>query len=165
MKLLRTLAICSMALAVSGAYSAAWAQPAEAPAQADMAMPDDLGAPLDGATVEVPAVERTLSVKSSIVAIAASAQGRAVLDKDLPGLRQRPEYMMFKTMSPAKLAALSRGRITEADLTKLQTDLMRVSYSGVPLTHTHSIFTRSGQAVGRVSKAVYHRVALMIASL
>ena len=66
-------------------------------------------------------------------------------------------------MSLAKLAALSHGRITDAKLARLQTDLEKVSVDDSP--HTHSLLTRSSQTVGRFSKAVYQRVVLMIASL
>jgi hypothetical protein len=159
------------ALGMAAACGPALAQPpapaASAPppsAQADMAMPDDLGAPLAGAPVDAQPVGRTLSVQTSIAVIAATPQGRAALDRDLPGLCERPEFMMFKGMSPAKLATLSRGRISQSDIDKLQSDLVKVSYTGA-LPRPHSIFTRSGQAVGRASKAVYHRVALVIASL
>jgi hypothetical protein len=155
--------LCALLLA-SVADAPALAQTTSRPAPPDMAMPDDLGAPLDGAAPEAQPVGRTLSVETSIAVIAASAQGRAALDRDLPGLVERPEFMMFKSMSPAKLAALSGGRISQADLNRLQSDLVKVDYTGEPV-HQHSIFTRSGQAVGRMSKAVYHRVALMIASL
>jgi hypothetical protein len=96
--------------------------------------------------------------------IASMPSGRAALDRDLPGLCERPEFMMFKGMSPAKLAGLSRGRISQADLDKLQGDLVKVSYT-TTAARQHSLFTRSGQAVGRGAKAVYHRVAVMIASL
>ena len=128
-----------------------------------MAMPDDLGAPLAGAPAEPVTPERTLSVRSPIAVIAGCAQGRAVLDRDLPGLRERPEFMMFKGMSPAKLASLSHGRISDADLGKLQADLVKVSLADTP--RRHSIFTESSQTVGRFSKAVYHHVAVMIAAL
>jgi hypothetical protein len=166
MKPLYASMFCGLALA-GAAFAPALAQPAAAAAhagaQADMAMPDDLGAPLDGPKVVEP-VGRTLSVQTSIAVIASNQQGRAVLERDLPGLCERPEFMMFKGMSPARLATLSRGQISQADLDKLQNDLVKVSYTGT-FVRPHSIFTRSGQAVGRASKAVYHRVALMIASL
>jgi hypothetical protein len=153
-----------LALASLAAGPPAMAQTSARAAPADMAMPDDLGAPLDGAAPDVQPAGRTLSVETSIAVIASSAKGRAALDRDLPGLVERPEFMMFKSMSPAKLAALSGGRISQSDLNRLQSDLVKVDYSGGALRQ-HSIFTRSGQAVGRMSKAVYHRVALMIASL
>ena len=147
----------------------ALAQPASGPhpepsTAADMAMPDDLGAPLADAPVKTASpVERTLSVKTPIAVIASNAQGRTVLEHDLPGLCERPEFMMFKSMSPAKLATLSHGRISETDLNRLQTDLMKVSLTDAP--RPHSLFTRSGRTVGRFSKAVYQHVVLMIASL
>ena len=161
-------ALFGLTLATAAA-GGAWAQPAAAPTTSpDMAAPDDLGAPRDGAPVgETPeAAPAGMSIKTPIAAIAASPQGRAVLDRDLPGLLQRPEFTMFKGMSPATLAGLSHGRINQAKMNRLQTDLVKVSLaSAAPTMRTHSIFTRSGQAVGRVSKAVYERVVLVIASL
>ena len=147
-----------------GEAAAQTSTPAAPPA--DMAMPDDLGAPLAGAPVQ-PAVLRPdqgFRVTMPIGLIASSPQGRAVLDRDLPGLCERPEFMMFKGMSPIKLASMSHGRITPADLDKLQGDLNRIGPGGAPV-HSYSIFTRSSRTVTRFSKAVYHRVALMIALL
>ena len=167
--MVRSLASCLFGLVVAAlSCGPALAQPASGPqltsaTTADMAMPDDLGAPLAGAPVDIAPVERTLSVKTSIAVIASSPQGRTVLEHDLPGLCERPEFMMFKSMSPAKLAALSRGRISETDLNRLQNDLMKVSLTETP--RPHSLFTRGGRTVGRFSKAVYQHVVLMIASL
>ena len=136
-------------------------------AQADMAMPDDLGAPLAGAAAEpAPQPGRTLSVSTPISVIASNPKGRAVLQQDLPGLCERPEFVMFKGMSPAKLAVLSRGRISNADLVRLQTDLLKVDLGGdAPMRPQHSVFTNSAHRVGRFSKAVYHHMVGMIASL
>ena len=145
------------------AQSAAHVSTLQAAPSADMDMPDDLGAPLPGAAPEPTLTERTLSVRSPIALIAGCAGGRAVLDRDLPGLRERPEFMMFKGMSPQKLAAMSGGRISDSDLEKLQADLIKVSTTDLP--RRHSLFTQSGQTVGRFSKAVVHHVAVMIAAL
>ena len=136
---------------------------APAVAPADMALPDDLGAPLPGATPEPAAApSRVLSVNTPIWMIASNAQGRAVLEQRLPGLCERPEFMMFKGMSLAKLAVLSRGRISLADLTQIEADLTKVSLSDEPPPHSHGLFPRS---VGRLSHSVYRRMVSVIAAL
>lgn len=55
--------------------------------------------------------------------IAATAGGKAVLEKDFPGLCAHPMYSSFKRMSLNQIAALSKGEITPAMLTQAQTDL------------------------------------------
>ncbi len=132
----------------------------------DMALPDDLGAPLPGAAPEPAAVPaRVLSVNTPIWMIAANPQGRAVLEQQLPGLCERPEFMMFKGMSLAKLAVLSRGQISLADLTRLEADLTKVSLSDGPIVRQHSMFTRSSRSVGRLSRTLYQHMVSVIAAL
>ena len=133
---------------------------------ADMELPDDLGAPLPGAAPEAPVrPAKVLSVNSPIWMIAANPQGRAVLEQQLPGLCERPEFMMFKGMSLAKLAVLSRGQISLADLTRLETDLTKVSLSDDPPLRQHGLFTRSSRSVGHLSRAIYQRMVSVIAAL
>ena len=55
--------------------------------------------------------------------IAASSSGRAVLDKDFPGLRTQTMYGAFKALSLNQIAAMSSGRITPDMLAQAQTDL------------------------------------------
>ena len=55
--------------------------------------------------------------------IAASPGGRAILDKDFPGLCTQSMYEYFKAMSLNQVAALSHGRIEPAMLAQAQTDL------------------------------------------
>ena len=67
-----------------------------------------------------------LSINMPIGAVAADPAGKAVLQHDLPGLLERPEYAMFKTMSLKALAPLSNGKITAAKLAQVQRDLAGV---------------------------------------
>jgi hypothetical protein len=55
--------------------------------------------------------------------IAASPGGRAILDRDFPGLCTQSMYEYFKAMSLNQIAALSRGRIDPGMLAQAQTDL------------------------------------------
>jgi hypothetical protein len=121
--------------ATSGAKMAETTAPAPKPshelAQANAeALPDDLGAPLPQA--EAPAAAGPLSIDMPIGSIAEKPYGRAVLEKDLPGLCERPEFVMFKGMSLKALAGMSGGRISTAKLNQLQADLVKVSLSAAP---------------------------------
>jgi hypothetical protein len=104
--------------------------PASSPAAAvnvsDADMPADLGAPL-GPVAEAKPTGKPLSIEMPISKIAAKPQGKAVLDQDIPGLCERPEFAMFKGMSLKKLAGLSGGRITHATLNQVQADLVKVN--------------------------------------
>ena len=138
-------------------------------------MPADLGAPMAGAPpsddkftqAEPDATSsdaRKLSVNTPIDVIASTPQGKAVLEHDLPGLCERPEYVMFRTMTPAKLALLSNGRISQAKLTRLQAHLVRVSVTTTEPSR-HSLLAESGTRVKRFSRAFYRKVLSAIESL
>ncbi|MGC1302103.1 MAG: hypothetical protein WA840_07000 [Caulobacteraceae bacterium] len=92
----------------------------------DADMPDDLGKPL---TQDGPALggARKLSIDMPISSIAAAPAGKAVLEHDLPGLCERPEFGMFKGMSLKALAGMSGGKISTAKLNQVQADLVKVS--------------------------------------
>jgi len=74
-----------------------------------------------------PAPPGPLSLSSSIEAICATPAGKAVLDRDLPGLTARPEFPMFKGMTLKQLEPMSKGHITDAVLAKVQADLKAVN--------------------------------------
>jgi hypothetical protein len=104
---------------------------ASVPAQAaDEDMPADLGMPLPE-TAQV-AELRGLSIDMPISSIAAKPAGRAVLDKDLPGLCERPEFGMFKGMSLKALAGMSNGKINRTKLNQVQADLIRIDVAAIP---------------------------------
>ena len=131
---------------------------------ADMAIPDDLGAPLPGGDQMAGAAGR-LSVDTPIERIASNPQGKAVLERRLPGLCERPEYMMFKGMSLTKLADMSHGRISQAKVAVIQADLVRVDASGAPPTRRYGLFTQGTRDVRLLSHAVYKRVLIVVGSL
>ncbi len=66
---------------------------------------------------------RVISVDTPIAVICAHPAGRAVLDRDLPGLTSRPEYVFFKGMSLKALQPMSKGRLTDAELQRVDDDL------------------------------------------
>ena len=63
--------------------------------------------------------------------IAASSSGRAILDKDFPGLRAHPMYGFAKVMTLNQIAAMSNGRITPDMLAQARTDLSALPFKAV----------------------------------
>ena len=59
---------------------------------------------------------------------------------------------------------MSHGRINEAELAKVQADLSGIYAAAGPARHANPILS-GGRSLGRLSKAIYHRVVLVIASL
>jgi len=88
-----------LALALSGAPLAAYAQSAPAP---------------------VPAA---LNGDTPIETIVADPAGKAVIDKDMPDLQSHPSFEQFKAMSLRQLEPYSGGAITDALIAKVETDL------------------------------------------
>jgi hypothetical protein len=97
-------AMLSVAL-VSAAVTPAIAQEAGAPAPAPAAAP------------------ATLNGDSPIEAIAATAAGKASMEKNLPGVLTHPAYEQFKGMSLRALAPLSGGIITDDKIAAIEADL------------------------------------------
>ena len=71
-----------------------------------------------------------MDLNTPVSRLCADPRAKAVLDADLPGLTTRPEYMFFKHMSLNRLKAASRGRMTDADLAKVDAELQRISLAG-----------------------------------
>jgi len=120
----QSLALSPARLAAAGVLLLAGCatRPAPQPPQSQP-NPAELGEP--GA----PAPRGPLSVNTSIEAICATPAGKAVLDRDLPGLTARPEFPMFKAMTLKQLEPMSKGHITDAVLAKVQRDLTEVNAS------------------------------------
>jgi hypothetical protein len=93
-------------------------------AQAPAATPAPAAAP---AAAPAPAASGALSVESSpIETIVANPAGKAVLDKDLPGLTTHEAYEQFKAMTLAQVAPMSQGAITPEALKTVQADLDKI---------------------------------------
>ncbi len=60
---------------------------------------------------------------SPIEAIAAAPDGKAALDKNLPGLTTHEAYDQFKGMSLKQVQPMSQGAITDEQIAALQADL------------------------------------------
>ncbi len=70
-----------------------------------------------------------------IIDIAASLGGRAVLDKDFPGLCTHAMYGFFKAMTLNQIAAMSHGEITPDMLAQARTDLSALPARPVASVH------------------------------
>jgi hypothetical protein len=64
-----------------------------------------------------------MSLDTPIETIVANPAGKAVLDKDLPGLTTHPAYDQFKSMSLKEVQPMSQGAITDDQLAKTGADL------------------------------------------
>jgi len=101
-------ALSVLAAAPAFAQAPAAAAPAPAPAAA-------------------PAAAGALSVENTpIETIVANPAGKAVLDKDLPGLTTHEAYDQFKAMTLAQVAPMSQGAITPEALKAVQADLDKI---------------------------------------
>ncbi|HEY1562913.1 MAG TPA: hypothetical protein VGF71_18775 [Caulobacteraceae bacterium] len=69
---------------------------------------------------------KPLSTDTPIQDIVANPDGKAVLDKDMPGLTSHAMYDQFKTMSLKDLQPMSQGAITDDQLKKVADDLAKV---------------------------------------
>lgn len=63
--------------------------------------------------------------------IAASSSGRAILDKDFPGLCTHAMYGSFKVLTLNQIAAMSHGKITPVMLAQARTDLSALPFKPV----------------------------------
>jgi hypothetical protein len=90
---------------------------------AAMAQTAPAPAPTPAAT---PAAAPKFTLDTPIQDIVADAQGKAVIDKDLPGLIGLPQYDMFKGLSLKQVQAYSDGKLTDEVLAKVATDLAAI---------------------------------------
>ena len=124
-----TLALgCGLALAATCAH----AQPASGDGSALPPLGDDL--PASAALDASPPADSPRTVLDLPVGqLCGHPETRAVIDRDLPGLSRRPEYVFFKHMSLRQLQAASRGRMSDADLQRVAADLGAVDAADAPV--------------------------------
>ncbi len=67
------------------------------------------------------------TVQTPIDRIAANERGKAVLDRDVPGVMSNPHYELFCSMSLSQLATLSGGQLTKTKLNQVNADLAELS--------------------------------------
>lgn len=75
------------------------------------------------ASVAGPATPAGFDLDTPIAAIVADVNGKAVLDKDLPGLTSHPLFQAFKARSLKELQPMSGGLISDEALARTRTDL------------------------------------------
>jgi hypothetical protein len=66
------------------------------------------------------------SLNTPVDKIAANPDGKAVLNRDMPGLISNPSYVLFSDMSLSQLASLSGGRLNKATLDQVEADLSQL---------------------------------------
>ena len=110
---MKTLSVLAMIAFASPAF----AQTSPAPAPAPVPVPT---ASTDATTAA------KLTLDTPIEVIAANPAGKAVLDKDIPGLTSHAMYDSFKAMSLKALQPMSNGALTEAQMEKVQADLAAI---------------------------------------
>ena len=85
------------------------------------------------ALLAAPPSGRRLTVDMPVARLCADPRAKAVLDSDLPGLTTRPEFAFFKNMSLKHIKAMSGGRLTDADLAKVDAGLARLADEPEPV--------------------------------
>ena len=83
--------------------------------------------PNSQAAVTKPAQASVFTVQTPIDRIAADDRGKAVLDRDVPGVMKNPHYMLFSCMSLSQLASLSGGQLPQSKLNEVNADLAELS--------------------------------------
>ena len=109
-------------LAAPGAVAAAQ-QPGKQLTAADL---PELGEALPDEAPTLTRAGQRLSIETPVGRLCADPRAKAVLDSDLPGLTTRPEYVFFKHMSLRSLQAMSRGRMSNEDLAKVDAELAKL---------------------------------------
>ncbi len=85
-----------------------------------------MGPPPQAVASAPPPMSGGLSLDTPIEQICARPDGKAVVDRDLPGLTRHPEFPVFKSMSLKTLAAMSNGKLPPAKLTQVGDDLAKL---------------------------------------
>jgi len=114
MKLLASTAALLTLIAVP---ALAQTTPAPAPAPA---------APAEAAPAAPAAAATRLNLDTPIETVVADAEGKKVLDTDLPGLTTNDKYDMFKSMSLNQVAGFAPDKLTPERLAKVSTDLAAI---------------------------------------
>ena len=67
------------------------------------------------------------TVDTPLSIIAADARGKAVLERDVPGVISNPKYPLFEDMSLAQVASIANGRIPQEKLDEVEADLDKLA--------------------------------------
>ena len=113
---MKLLASTSALLTLIAAPALAQTTPAPAPAV-------PAAAPAASAATATPAAVSRLNLDTPIETVVADADGKKVLDADLPGLTTNDKYDMFKSMSLNQVAGFAPDKLTPERLGKVASDL------------------------------------------
>ena len=116
---MRAFVFCLALLAPASAHAADAVAAPETATVTTAATPAASSATAAGLTLDTP-----------IADIAAAPAGKAVLDKQLPGLLAHPAYEAFKGFSLKALQPYSNGLITDERLAAVDTDLKAIAPEG-----------------------------------
>ena len=92
-------------------------------ARSDQLRLGDLGDDLRPAGRQHHIKPELFSIDTPVGRLCGHPEAKAVVDRDLPGLTTRPEYVFFRHMSLRQLQAASNGQMSEEDLQKVSVDL------------------------------------------
>lgn len=67
------------------------------------------------------------SLNTPVNKIAADPRGKAILERDVPGLLSNRNYMLINDMSLSQIASVSCGRLTATRLDQVEADLTQLS--------------------------------------
>lgn len=109
-----TAALLTLIAAPALAQTTPAPAPAPAPATPAATMP------------ATPAAASRLNLDTPIETVVADADGKKVLDADLPGLTTNDKYDMFKSMSLNQVAGFAPDKLTPERLGKVATDLSAI---------------------------------------
>ncbi len=84
-------------------------------------------APVPAPPVKLPKL-RVFTLDTPVDHIVADPRGKAVLDRDVPGLMADKHYPLFEDMSLSEIAMFSHGRLTKSKLDLVKSDLIEISY-------------------------------------
>jgi uncharacterized iron-regulated protein len=80
----------------------------------------------DSAPAPAAAAAVAFSADTPIETIVANAQGKAALDKVVPGLTAHPQFEAFKSLSLRQLQPYSEGKITDDVLKAIDAELAKI---------------------------------------
>ncbi len=83
-------------------------------------------APAPTAAAAAPAATSRLNLDTPIETVIADAEGKKVLDTDLPGLTTNDKYDMFKSMSLNQVAGFAPDKLTPERMAKVGADLAAI---------------------------------------
>ncbi len=67
-----------------------------------------------------------LSLNSSVGAIAADPRGKAILDRDVPGMTSNSSWMFVQGMTLPQLQGMSSGQMSQAQVNQVGADLAKL---------------------------------------